>query len=898
MNKTSSSIILFFAIIANGFSANLYWIGGTGNWSDATHWSNSSGGSTSAIIPNQTYSVVFDANSFPSGGIVTINQLAYCKDMAWTGVTNIPTLAGNSELDIYGSLTLTNSMNLTYTGQLHFKSNSTTETIATLGKIILSNIYFDGLGGGWTLQDSLVTNQKQLYHYNGTLNTNGKYVFLRTFESSSSGVRTLNLSFSTIVVTGTGSPSAFSVVANNCTMNAGTSQIKLTGGGGQAYFYGGAFNYYDVSFTDVASTTQGMLWGGSTFHNVSFASNAQIGISATYNDVTIAGNGTLNGSNTFNNLTLSPGKTYTPGSGTTQTFIGNLTANGTCAAPIELYCTSGFSTFSKSSGAIIVDYVRLLNIHTSGGASFTTNNATDFGGNTGWALNTTTPQTLYWIGNTGNWSDATHWSTSSGGSISNCIPSIYDNVIFDGNSFLTGGGIVTVNQVAYCKDMAWTGAANTPTLAGNSELDIYGSLTLTNSMNLTYTGQLHFKSNSTTETIATLGKIILSNIYFDGLGGGWTLQDSLVTNQKQLYHYNGTLNTNGKYVFLRTFESSSSGVRTLNLSFSTIVVTGTGSPSAFSVVANNCTMNAGTSQIKLTGGGGQAYFYGGAFNYYDVSFTDVASTTQGMLWGGSTFHNVSFASNAQIGISATYNDVTIAGNGTLNGSNTFNNLTLSPGKTYTPGSGTTQTFIGNLTANGTCAAPIELYCTSGFSTFSKSSGAIIVDYVRLLNIHTSGGASFTTNNATDFGGNTGWALNTTTPQTLYWIGNTGNWSDATHWSTSSGGSISNCIPSIYDNVIFDGNSFLTGGGIVTVNQVAYCKDMIWTGAANTPTLAGNSELDIYGSLTLTNSMNLTYTGQLHFKSNSTTETIATLGKIILSNIYFDGLGGDGLYRIH
>ncbi len=168
-------------------------------------------------------------------------------------------------------------------------------------------------------------------------------------------------------------------------MNAGTSQIKLTGGGGQAYFYGGAFNYYDVSFTDVASTTQGMLWGGSTFHNVSFASNAQIGISATYNDVTIAGNGTLNGSNTFNNLTLSPGKTYTPGSGTTQTFIGNLTANGTGALPITIHTTSSFSTFSKISSSVCTDWLILNNIHATGGAIFDAGiNSVDQGNNNGW----------------------------------------------------------------------------------------------------------------------------------------------------------------------------------------------------------------------------------------------------------------------------------------------------------------------------------------------------------------------------------------------------------------------------------------------------------------------------------------------------------------------------------
>ena len=138
-------------------ASNLFWIGGMGNWNDTIHWSYSSNGPSCGCVPNQVDNVFFDQYSFPLGGSVSINQQAYCRDMTWASVTNFPTLAGAFELDIYGSLTFSNSMNLTYTGDMYFKSNVTTASITTAGRIIRSNIYFDGTGGRWMLQDSLVT---------------------------------------------------------------------------------------------------------------------------------------------------------------------------------------------------------------------------------------------------------------------------------------------------------------------------------------------------------------------------------------------------------------------------------------------------------------------------------------------------------------------------------------------------------------------------------------------------------------------------------------------------------------------------------------------------------------------------------------------------------------------
>jgi hypothetical protein len=182
-------------------------------------------------------------------------------------------------------------------------------------------------------------------------------------------------------------------------------------------------------------------------------------------------------------------------------------------------------TISKPSGSVTINHVRLTGLAAVGGASFTANNVTDFGGNTGWTLNTPTPQTLYWVGGNGNWTDANRWSNNPGGTGGTCIPTIYDNVVFDTQSGF--GPSVTINAQAYCKDMTWTGGLSSPSIAGTFPLDIYGSLTLTPGMSITYTGAIGFKSFAASlRTITTAGNQLRSALTFDGAGAQWVAAGS------------------------------------------------------------------------------------------------------------------------------------------------------------------------------------------------------------------------------------------------------------------------------------------------------------------------------------------------------------------------------------
>ena len=138
--------------------ADRYFVG-TGNWdsSDTSVWSDTSGGTTGFSIPTSTDDVFIDANS----GTVTIMNTAICHDITFTGFTS--TLAGTSNLDVYGSLLLVSGMTLTFSGDVTFKSTSTGETVTTGGKTITFDTIFNGSGGEWTLQDAFSATGSQRF---------------------------------------------------------------------------------------------------------------------------------------------------------------------------------------------------------------------------------------------------------------------------------------------------------------------------------------------------------------------------------------------------------------------------------------------------------------------------------------------------------------------------------------------------------------------------------------------------------------------------------------------------------------------------------------------------------------------------------------------------------------
>jgi gliding motility-associated-like protein len=134
----------------------------------------------------------------------------------------------------------------------------------------------------------------------------------------------------------------------------------------------------------------------------------------------------------------------------------------------------------------------------------------------------------------------------------------------------------------------------------------------------------------------------------------------------------------------------------------------------------------------------------------------------------------------------------------------------------------------------------------------------------------------------------------------YWVGGSGLWSDINNWATTSGGTVLyNQPPTANNNVIFDQNSFPSSDGVVNINlKNAVCRDMIWTGVSNSPTLLGadTSSLRIYGSLTLDSGMHFNYQQSLYFESISSGKIITSAGHIFHCEVIFQGNGGGWTFQ--
>src|SRR5690606_10650181 len=211
-----------------------------------------------------------------------------------------------------------------------------------------------------------------------------------------------------------------------------------------------------------------------------------------------------------------------------QTITGTSTATTPdCSRLMELKSSSDTanSTINVTSGGV----VDILNAGiTNMTATGTTFNVTgiDNGNNIGWTFTQPPTKTLYWVGDAlnGDWNDANNWAATSGGEGGYCVPTQFDDVIFDNNSDASVLVRILANQIGYCHDITVTGWNNGMLyiLGGNnnSRLEIYGSSTWKNGMQ--YQVTTYYKSSDTGEQLIFDG-VEHGNYttYFEGTGG-WT----------------------------------------------------------------------------------------------------------------------------------------------------------------------------------------------------------------------------------------------------------------------------------------------------------------------------------------------------------------------------------------
>lgn len=121
-------LLLFIILIITGClnAQTFYWVGGSGNWNDMTHWSHMSGGSSANEIPSLNSNVIFDnASSAKSFTINALNSFEFKSITTENTHFKIDVIgASNVDLTINGAVNLNEYFYFKLTGKINLNPQS------------------------------------------------------------------------------------------------------------------------------------------------------------------------------------------------------------------------------------------------------------------------------------------------------------------------------------------------------------------------------------------------------------------------------------------------------------------------------------------------------------------------------------------------------------------------------------------------------------------------------------------------------------------------------------------------------------------------------------------------------------------------------------------------------
>jgi hypothetical protein len=512
-----------------------------------------------------------------------------------------------------------------------------------------------------------------------------------------------------------------------------------------------------------------------------------------------------------------------------------------------------------SAGITAINNTDFRLVRASGAAGWDLSSATgysgDCGGNTG--ITFTTPSDQHFTNvNGGTWSTVANWTSR--------IPLPQDNVIID-TAFGTSKTI-TLDVPRAGKDIDFSGATWTTGLTLSvslgSTVSLYGSIKLKTGMTVSGSDTVS-PSGLSSHTIDTQGVTMPANMNVNintpsgtySLANHYTSLSAFVVNA-------GTFKTLTYNLTCTAFSASlSSTYIAITLDFGSGTHTMTAASTAFNVsnTSKYVTVIPGTSSIKFTDSTNSTLTFNCVKKLYNVSFERGTSTGQIAISNG-------FVCNSFQDIGTAAHTITLPSTACM-----FNSFSVSGT------SGNVKTLSG---AGAT--TPSHLLC---------KSGTITLDYVTVTNLVVGGGATWnlgtgaTVSTGNYFGTGFGFANATDAQKKRYWVpGGTGNWNSTTNWSTSSGGASGASVP-VGESVYFDANS---GSGTSTINASSTCGNLDCTGF--TGTLAGSSQIQVYGSFKLSSGMTYSHTGAVYFYRSGSSKTIDMSGKTKTSGVmYFNGI---------
>ncbi len=861
--KSLYTLLFFCLCYGSGLSLDYYWVGGSGNWSDLSHWVTTSGGTIQHDqIPTAEDNVIFDTASFlnPGNQITLDLDNVFTRNLDFREINQDLVLMGPAEtsINIFGSLYFHEDVQLDFPGSFNFRGEGGAYEISFNGQVPFQMRFLSE--GDWTLKTDVTVDSLIRVQF-GKLAFDDVQVVCQRFEVFSNVA--VDIDFGNVNMEITGNrfllmPSyqwRESLHFQGLTRTiAGNSTILLSGSKS-------TIGIYETDAIHLGEVTLGQP-GGMHLVAANWLGNF------TFQKLHLRGDTRLEGGFEMTELELDGGNIYSLQSNFSQK-IGILSTNTDCSMVSQIRATEGgqAANLIATQGAQTVEYVLLQDLMVQG-ATYTANQAVDLGGNSGWTINEKNTDVFYWIGGTGNWNDINHWSFSSGGPPSGCIPTAADDVFFDQNSFTGPGQRVIINvPSAFCHTMDWRMVNQNAVLEHltgrpNLSLHIFGSLYFSPMVTNAFDGDVFFESPHGDNEIQSADQEYVKNVYFASGSGAWSLIDEMDVNDT-LFLNAGSLHTNDQELECFDFYSETNSVRSLTLGNSIFRIVPSSQNmylgSNFRINATNFTIDPGQSTL-LAEHTIYMYFYTpGTIDFYRAIFQ-----------GHSSIHVEE--------PTTTFKYAYHHHDGEFRGILNVDTLTFSPAKAYWLFMNS-QINVDSMSAHGSCDGAIYIagYPKGIKGTISKNSGELRVTNTMLEGVVGSGGANFIAEASQDLGLNENWTFMDATPRTLYWVGDAGDWFDRAHWSLSSGGPGGECVPTAIDDVIVDGNSF---SGMyqsigLTASNGPICHDLTWQGA---PMSTGiyDGVINITGSLDLQPNLEW-YPWNTTFRSDSTGNEIRSGG---------------------
>lgn len=840
-----------------------YWVGGSGNWSDATnHWSTSSGGAGGAgNTPTTTDNVIFD-NLSDTGGAnftVTVNATANCANMDWSAVdvaASVLKMDAGYNINVYGNFTGDASLSFTMDYQyfMIFQATSGTKTITTNGALV-GQWNFNGVGGTWQLQDAVTMNTSAPYGKSVKL-TNG----------------TFDMNNQTITIVSTGG----NQYGGRFNLSDGTAARAFTMGTGTINYTGDQIGFFCNNLTGLTLSAAN---GTVNFINAGTYGAATVymgGAAATWGNIHVSGRGNTD----FEDALVCTNFTFHDGGAYIDAMItphGNITASGTVtltgnSTTNRIWVTSdSTSPRTITAATVSADNVDFSYITGAGAgdwdlsAGSTTCFTTCSGITPHWGGSDS--DDLYWIGggnpSTAIWYGGTNgatimpywvnWSTASGGGAAprHTPPASTNNAIFDANSgFTPTYKDVVIKSNVYCKDLNFSAVTQSVdcysenSSTGADTMGVYGELYLKSGMRFRATTPQQTHIDASTLSFFGTGDFHINGVQIEWnfvvFGAGCSYDFVEATYIKSKVTLNGTLRTNNYAV--EVYGLSAASTASLTLGSSTWDSHGASSyTDGWSFNASG-TLNAGTSTIT-TG----YTFAGGGLTYYNV------------ILRGSVYAAVT----------------------SVTGANTFNNLTVYGDDSLTANIefSANQQVNGNLTFSG-YSNPYRnaiVSSTAGTQRTINVGGTVTATYTDFKDINAGGTWNFAAavGGIGDLGNNTG--ITFTPARTVYYVGGIGaqNWS-GNHWaSTSTGSPNYQYYPVAQDTATFGVGSMVIVGCVITVDEI-HLPIIDALNVTNTPTFTATN-MYFYNSVKL-GAVTWTATDNYYYGNhlNGTLQTTGTM----------------------